>query len=360
MSAIAAALAAALLVAAGGQERKHRPFSMGVASWPHDLTPGAIEALHLFILDHTDLFAAKIDEGVPWPEALEKKPYSAEFESSLEWKRKYPQDKRVLLSLTPLNDDKSGLAGYRGKGEKEPLPPAWAKKDFDDPDVARAYLAFCREMIGRFRPDFVAYALEANQLAARNPARWKKFVPFARDLYAALKREHPGVQILVTLSADLLGDEAQESAQKKLIREILPYTDVVAVAAHPYFTQTNPAKIPKDYFAKVAQLAPGKPFAIAETGFPAEDSDILGFERVGKAAWQQDWLKTCLEEAARYNARFVVWMVPRDIDDLYKRIPPILNEPIRFIRDTGLLDGTGKPRKAFELWQQWLKIPRKP
>ena len=98
--------------------------------------------------------------------------------------------------------------------------------------------------------------------------------------------------------------------------------------------------------------------AIAETAFPAEDSDILGFERVGKPAWQQDWLRFCLEESARHNARFVVWMMPRDIDDLFVRVPPILHEFLKFIRDTGLLDGQGKPRKSFETWSQWLKIPR--
>jgi hypothetical protein len=213
-------------------------------------------------------------------------------------------------------------------------------------------------MIGRFKPDFLAYGMEVNQLASKNPARWKKFLPFARDVYLALKKENPGLQVCVTLSADLFGDEAQAAAQKKAVREILPFTDVIAVAAHPYIWQTNPSKIPKDYFSRIAQLAPGKPFAIAETAFPAEDSDILGLERVGKAAWQQDWTRFCLEEAARLNSRFVVWMFARDIDDLFARIPPILNEPLKFIRDTGLLDGKGQPRKAFETWQQWLKIPR--
>ncbi len=341
-----------------GQERKSRPFSMGVSTLPHDLTPEAIDALYLFILDHTDLFAAKVDEGVPWMEALEKRPYSKSLEDSLAWKMKRPENKRVFLSLTPLNDNKDGLAGYRGMGEKEALPAAWARKDFDDPDVAKAYLAYCRDLIGRFRPDHVAYAMEVNQLASKNPARWKKFLAFSRDIYVALKKDNPALQICVTFSADLLSDESQASAQKKAIKEILPFTDLLAVAAHPYIFQTNPSKIPKDYFSKIAQLAPGKPFAIAETAFPAEDSDILGFERVGKPAWQQDWLRFCLEEAARSNAKFVVWMTSRDIDDLFARVPPILHEFLKFIRDTGLQDGQGKPRKSFETWAQWLKIPR--
>ena len=45
---------------------------------------------------------------------------------------------------------------------------------------------------------------------------------------------------------------------------------------------------------------------------------------------------------------------------LYEKF--LANTPLdffRIVKDTGLLDGQGKPRKAFETWQAWLKAPRK-
>jgi hypothetical protein len=356
---IAILTVACLTIAAGGQEKKARSFSMGVTPFPYDLTPEAIEATQLWILDNTDIVSIKLDEGVPWQEALENKnAYDPAFEGSLDWKGKVPKDKKVFLSMTPLNKDKNGIAGYRGAAENMPNPDPWNKKDLDDPLVAKAYLNFCREMIRRFRPDYFAYGIEANNLA-KAPAKWKKFVPFAKDIYLALKKDFPQMPLILTLSTESVTfDPEQSPAQKKAIKEILPFTDMIAVTALPYIKEQNPAKLPKDYFAQMAALAPQKPFAIAETAFLAEDVNFLGIERIGKPAWQQDYLKFCFDEGSKLNAKFIIWMLPRDCDALYEKIPAPINEMLKLFKDSGLLDGEGKPRKAFELWSQWLKIPR--
>ncbi|MBI3855632.1 MAG: hypothetical protein HY293_08065 [Planctomycetes bacterium] len=271
---IALAALALLSIAAGGQERKARPFSMGVTPFPYDMTPEAVEATQLWILDNTDIVAIKLDEGVPWQEALENKnSYDPKFEESLAMKARFPKEKRVFLSMTPLNKDKNGMAGYRGSEENMPNPDPWNKKDLDDPLVAKAYLNFCREMIRRYHPDYLAYGIEVNNLI-KAPAKWKKFVPFAKDLYTALKKDNPQMPVILTLAADATA------------------------------------------------------------------------------------LKFCFEEGVKLNAKFIIWMLPRDCDALYARIPPPINEILKLFKDTGLLDGDGKPRKSYELWSQWLKYQR--
>ena len=118
-----------------------------------------------------------------------------------------------------------------------------------------------------------------------------------------------------------------------------------------------PAKLGKDFLAQFQALAPAKPFAVA-TGFLAEDISVAGFERVGKAAWQHEYLKFVLEECARMSAKLVIWMVPRDMDELVKKLGP-LGEFAKIIKNTGLQDSKGNGRKSLDLWQQWLKLPRK-
>ena len=357
--ALAIALLALVSIAAGGQERKARPFSMGVTPFPYDMTPEAVEATQLWILDNTDIVAVKLEDGVPWQEALENKnTYHPNFEESLKQKGMFPKDKKVFLSTTPLNKEKNGMAGYRGEGENMPNPDPWNKKDFDDPMVAKSYLNFCREMIRRYKPDYFAYGIEINNLI-KVPAKWKKFVPFARDMYLALKKDNPQLPLILTLAADATAfDPDSAPNHRKAIKDILPFTDLIAVTALPYIKEQNPAKIPKDYFAQMAALAPNKPFAIAETAFLAEDVNFLGIERIGKAAWQQEYLKFCFDEGVKLNAKFVIWMLARDLDPLYQRLPPVIREVVTPIKDTGLMDGEGKPRKSFELWSQWLKYTR--
>src|ERR1051325_7732942 len=96
--ALSIALLALLTIAAGGQERRARPFSMGVTPFPYDISPEAVEATQLWILDNTDIVAVKLDEGVPWQDALENKnSYHPNFEESLKQKAMYPKDKKVFL-----------------------------------------------------------------------------------------------------------------------------------------------------------------------------------------------------------------------------------------------------------------------
>ena len=359
---IAVAALALLMVGAGNQEKRGRPFSMGVNPFPYEISAEAVETTQLWILDNTDLAVIKLDEGVPWQEALENKnSYDPGFEGSLDWKGKKPQDKRVFLSLTPLNKEKTGMAGYRGALENMPNPDPWNKKDLDDPLVAKAYLNFCREMIRRFKPDYLAYGIEVNNLI-KVPAKWKLFVPFVRDIYITLKKENPRLPLILTLSTETATDPEQMGQQRKGINEIMPYSDLVAVTAIPYIKEPNPAKIAKNYFSQMAALAPQKPFGIAETAFLAEDVNVdigaLHIERVGKAVWQEAYLKFCFEEGVKLNAKFIVWMIPRDLDKLYETLPPIIREVLLPIRDTGLMDGKGDPRKSFELWSTWLKYTR--
>lgn len=348
----------ALLALAGGpQDRKSRPFHLGASPFPHDLSVEAVAELQNFLKEHVELVSQKLDEGVPWPEALGSTPYDPALDKKIEEAAGRPEGKKLLLSTTPLNGAKDGLAGHRGALPNLPLLGAWASKDFDDPMVARAYLAWCREIIRRTRPDYFVYVMEANA-QAKNPARWKKFVLFVRDIYQALKKEHPELPLLFTIQLE--GYYENEANQRAALRQILPYSDYVTVTSLPNVRESNPAKLPKDYFSKVAALGGGKPFAVAETAFLGEDLTIAGFERVGKAAWQDEYLKWLLEDCAKLNAKFVVWMLPRDFDLLYEKL--FANTPLDFfkiIKDTGLIDGLGKPRKSFETWQAWMKLPRK-
>jgi hypothetical protein len=353
---VALALALATVAAGGPQERKSRSFYMGTELIPHDLSVEGYAALFAFLNSNTDLVPVKLDKGVPWPEALEKQSYSPEYEKNLTDTQEQLKDKKIFLSVTPLNGDKNDVAGYRGALENEPRPGAWKTKDFDDPAIAKAFLSYCGEMIRRFRPEFFAFALEANALAKNSPARFKKFILFASDIYNALKKENPKLPIFLTLNGDTYLEDVAN--QKKASTALLAASDYVVVSTLPYIKEQVPSKLGKEFLAQFQALAPSKPFAISGTAFLAQDVSVLGIERVGKAPWQLDYLKFVFEECARLNAKFVIWLTPRDLDELVKKLG-LLGEFAKPIMYTGLQDSKGNPRKSFDLWQQWLKLPKK-
>jgi len=350
--------AALALLAAGPQDRKSRPFDMGVTLMPHDMTMEGLATLFAFVNNHCDLISVKIDGGIPWQEALDGRPYPEEVQKGLDEKVPKVEQKKVFISATPLNGDKNGPAPYAGVADFDPRFLAWKNRELDDPSLIRAYLAWCRSLIARYRPDYFAYAMEANAVA-RHPQAWKKFLVFCKEIYVALKKENPTLPLFVTLNVETAYEAEQVTIQRKAIAQVLGCSDLTALTCLPYVSQSNPAKLPKDYFSAMAALAPGKPLAITETAFLAEDLTVTGFERTGKVLWQQEYVKFLFAEAARLNAKLVVWMVPRDYDELWAKAGPLAPEFFKLFKDTGLLEGDGTPRKAFDVWQQWFKLPRK-
>jgi hypothetical protein len=110
---------------------------MGVTPWPHDFTAEGIDQAYAFIADSTDLNVHHFDEGIPWPEALDQKPYQANVEDSLRQRvGKLRADRQTYVAATAARD--YGLARYWGQASNLPLPDAWRDKVIDDPDVIRA------------------------------------------------------------------------------------------------------------------------------------------------------------------------------------------------------------------------------
>lgn len=103
----------------------------------------------------------------------------------------------------------------------------------------------------------------------------------------------------------------------------------MGISTYPYWIvpgrkieAANPDDLPRNWFSQWANLAPEKPFAITETGYPAENLDMrLAWNfRVNIAAnpeWQARYVAFMLEALNDLEAEFVAWFVPRDYDALY-------------------------------------------
>jgi hypothetical protein len=113
----------------------------------------------------------------------------------------------------------------------------------------------------------------------------------------------------------------------------------------------------------VATLDPSKPFAVAETGFIAEESyhnKQNGKTVEGTEEAQALYVRQLLRSADRQQARFVVWFFPQDVDEFWEKLPnPVLKEFVKIWRDSGLVDGSGRQRDGLKEWDRWLRQPKK-
>ena len=139
-----------------------RGFLMGFTSWPYAATSEAVRETYAFIGTNADLITEHLDDGVPWVEALQDAPFPKTFQERIEGRKKNrPPGTKLLLSLTPLNMGRSGLADCAGNGQRPPLPVELNGKPFDDPQLIRAYANYCRRMIEFFQPDFLLTGIES-------------------------------------------------------------------------------------------------------------------------------------------------------------------------------------------------------
>lgn len=334
-----------------------RSFFMGMTPMSYDVTKEALGDTYAFIRQNGDLVAQHLDEGIPWPEALERKPYHPNVERDLdERQRLTTKNKKVYLAITPVRD---GLATYWGKKSQMERPGVWKDKRIDDAEAITAYLNFARDLIRRFQPDFMAYGIEVNQDLAKDKERWSQFVTMAREVYTALKKEYPALPLFLTIQIDHFWQDPER--QQEALKQILPYTDYIAVSTYPYvFGYFDPRTIPQEYFSRLAALAPEKPFAVAETGFVAKNYDALGKQGSGSAEWQNRYLGFALEESQKLRAKFFVWFVPIDYDRLWEKFRFLgpLTAIFKVWLNCGLLDGDGNPRPSFATWTGWFRSPK--
>jgi len=344
-----------------------RPFYMAMTPLQHDITVESFAEAFETVDEHCDMIAHHFDSGIPWPEALDGLAYHENVENELKFREaKTGREQKVYLAIAPLDTSREELARYWGESPGMERQGEWASKSFDDPEVIAAYLNFCRDMIGRFHPDYFNYGVEANlKWEDANDPRFEQFLVFAREVYTALKDEYPAMPVFVSL---IKVERNDSDEQASIDRRLLAYSDMVAVSTYPFLPassgsdRADPADLPEDWFSSMAGLAPAKPFAVAETAYIAEDLVLpeLGLDIRGSEDWQASYVRFLLEECAELRGEFVVWFVPRDYDrrSEYMQGLPDVPELVYVWRDCGLLDGDGNARESLGIWDAWLELPR--
>ena len=71
-----------------------RPFYMGFTLWPADLSDEGLQEAQNFAYAHGDIVSVVLIGGVPWPEALDGKPFSKNVQDSLSYRP--PSGKKVF------------------------------------------------------------------------------------------------------------------------------------------------------------------------------------------------------------------------------------------------------------------------
>jgi len=352
-------------VAAAKTNPLTRSFHMGFTTWPYAATVEAVEDTYSKITQHGDLIAFHLDNGVPWPEAYMGDAFHPNFEAEINGMVSHIQPtEQVYLGICPLNGTRSGLALYRGESGSMPLPPPWDSYQFEDPQVIDAYSSYCLRMIDRFQPLYLNIGIESTDLALNNPALWPAFATFIAGVYSQIKAEHP--DLLVGVSIGLRPPSFSEMTDiANAFDALRNHVDYVGASTYPYaslpwgYGNANPGSLEDEWLSQLATIARGKPVAICETGFIAEDCVIpaYGWDIAASEQWQADYVQELLDDANGIEALFVVWWSVCDFDPLWEMFTGDTANIARIWRDTGLYADATTPRAGLAVWDGFLARP---
>ena len=339
---------------------------MGFTPWPYANSAEAVNNIYNFIDDSADMIAHHMDSGVPWNEAVTANNFD-NFGQNVQdeindrvGRTSAMSNKTVYLAVSPFSALRDDIAAYWNTAPNQGRVAPFDTLDIGNDFVILAYANYVDELIKKFNPTYVNYAIEINEYyhnRSSDPDRaaLDKFVVY---IYGYLKNLYPDIKFMTSFVLTSPGSmKMQESTE--LFQRIKDYNDVIGISIYPYafFSHADkgdPDNLPSDWLSQITNIAPGKPYFIAETGFVGESLSIpaFGLDVISDEDKQDLYLKKLFAEANRLNIEGLVWFSAYDFDELWASN---FNDDFSLVwRDTGLKDGNQAARKSLHTWNQWL------
>src|SRR6266480_3974511 len=333
-----------------------RPFLMGFTQWPADLTDEGMAIAKEYAEAHGDIVARMFIGGIPWPEALDGKPFSKDVQDNMSYRP--PAGKKLFLSISPLNKDKRDLALYWGDSENQPLPRPWDKEPLNSPRVKKAFLNFVLRAIETMHPDYLAIGVESNVLLSRNQAKWQQLKELHRDTYTAVKklyRSLPGFFTTEVLQYKRLTKDSKGTDQEKEVADMMRYSDLFAMSLYPHMSAEVPRIIPNNFLEFASRFKKG--IAVAESGMTSRNVELRSYGTVlyGSEADQMQFTEYLLKTAARDGYEFVINFATTDSDRLVARLRPQLADLAKIWAYVGMQTSDRQPKPASAVWDGFLR-----
>ncbi len=333
-----------------------RSFALAFTPWPYEATLDAATFTYAQALAHGDWITHQIDQGVPWEEAYQGTAYPQAVEDDLNQRvTNTPIGTPVYLAITPLNGGRDGLALNWGATGGEPLMAPWDARTFDSPEVIDAFTNYALDLIQRFQPSCLNFAIEVSELAINDATAFQEFLTFETAVVANLRAQVPDLPLMISVALKSPGSTSAQAIAAAMPAAIASL-DWLGVSVYPYAffehaEKGDPANLPADWLSQVEALADGRPVAITETGWIAEDLVIPSFSLnvASDAAKQAAFVTELFRASNALDARLISWFTVADYDALWANT--LGQDPLAQIwRDTGLYDGVQQPRPALDVW----------
>ncbi len=346
---------------------------MGFTPWPYAATVDAVTDVYDFINSEGDLVAHHLQQGIPFtaPNTLDFSTYDQNIKDEINGRISSTEHEKVIyLAIDSLNQGRDDLADLWESSPNMSRPAPWDTMGFADAEVITAFTEFSIAVIEKFKtdygkiPEYFNYGTEASDLMINDSAKFNDYVTFAHYVYENLKAVYPSIKLMVSIALKTPGSAEMQTA-KNGFAQIKDYVDVVGISTYAYAFYShadkgNPDNLPADWLSQIETIAPGKPYAVTETGWIAENLSITAYSLnvTGSPAYQNNYLTRLFNECNDdISAETIIWFTAYDFDTLWTDTLG-QDDLSKIWKDTGLIDESFNERESLSNWRQWMSRTR--
>ncbi|MGC8816900.1 MAG: hypothetical protein ACP5PX_03725 [Candidatus Hadarchaeum sp.] len=221
-------------------------------------------------------------------------------------------------------------------------PPGLDDATMDDSRWREAYKQAVLDVVKVSRPLYLSIGNEVNRWYEKyganenDPNGFQHYVSLYEEIYDAVKEISPTTKVFCTFAREMV-NEGREADISILTMFNPDKMDLLAFTSYPYAVAgiNEPSDIPQDYYSKLFNYIPNKPFGFSELGWPSIDA--FGGER-----GQADFItKTSgpLTKEQGMNLQLFGWAWLHDLDKDDR---------------LGLLKRDGTEKIAYSVWKNLL------
>jgi hypothetical protein len=165
---------------------------------------------------------------------------------------------------------------FMGPGMSLATPPGMDGATLSDPSWREAYKQAALDVVRASRPLYLSLGNEVNRWyerygnAADDPNGFQHYVSLYEEVYDAVKRLSPQTRVFCVFAREMVA-ESREADMDVLGMFPPEKMDLLVITSYPYAVQriNRPSDIPDDYYSRLLELVPGKPFGFSELGWPS-------------------------------------------------------------------------------------------
>lgn len=351
--AIASIIIAALTVSAcgggsgvgkGATAGPERSFMMGISTLPRELNGKAYSETFDLAAKHGEMVL--IQRTPPWADFVPGADISEATAKTTASEKAAVANKhlRLFFAIDPTD-------GSTGRDRLAGLPASMASKDFSDPGVRSAFLAYAQYVAINYHPAYMALGVEMNLYSQKNKGDFENFKSLYFEAYDRVKAASPETQVTVTWQYEDLqgklptGDKHFPAWQ--LIKAFESKMDVASISTYPSFAYARVSDMPSNYYSQLRGFT-DKPIVIAEMGYSSAAGE-RGINN-GSEVEQSAFVARALTEAQDLKMPFIIWFAGWD---------PAYAKDTAFgvFQHIGLLRTDGSEKPAWALWATAARRP---